>query len=156
MRLNDAILGSVFLGIALLVLWNVRTLPTIPGQDIGPAAFPGLLATLLIICSVILIVRGVRTRGPQTWFEAGAWTRSLPHVRNFALVLGGLIFYILFAQTLGFFLCAILILISLFLSLRVRATTAVPLALAATLVVHTIFYKMLKVPLPWGLLPVLW
>lgn len=156
MRLNDAILGSAFLGIALLVLWNVRTLPTIPGQDVGPAAFPGLLAALLIVCSVILIARGIVERGRQNWFEAGDWMRSLPHVRNFALVLGGLLFYILFAQTLGFFLCAILILVSLFLSLRVRATTAVPLAFAAALVVHSVFYKMLKVPLPWGLLPVLW
>ena len=156
MKFNDAILGSTFLGIALLVLWNVRALPTIPGQDVGPAAFPGLLAVLLIVCSAILVVRGVRERGPHGWFEVGDWMRSLPHVRNFALVVGGLIFYILFAQTLGFFLCAVAILVSLFLSLHVPVTTAVPLALAATLVVHTIFYKVLKVPLPWGLLPVLW
>ena len=156
MRLNDAILGATFLGIALLVLWNVRALPTIPGQDIGPGAFPGLLAALLAACSALLILRGIRDRGPQRWFEAQPWMRSVPHLRHFALVIGGLIFYILFAQRLGFFICAILILISLFLSLQVRATVAAPLALAAPLVVHTIFYKMLKVPLPWGLLPVLW
>jgi putative tricarboxylic transport membrane protein len=156
MRLNDAILGSVFLGMALLVLWNIRALPTIPGQDIGPGAFPGLLAALLIVCSALLIQRGIRNRAQQKWFEAGAWMRSAPHLRHFALVVGGLAFYILFAQRLGFFACAILILVALFLSLQVRLTTAVPLALAAALVVHTIFYKGLKVPLPWGLLPVLW
>ena len=29
---------------------------------------------------------------------------------------------------------------------------AVPLALAVTLVIHYAFYKLLKVPLPWGVL----
>jgi putative tricarboxylic transport membrane protein len=28
----------------------------------------------------------------------------------------------------------------------------VPVALAATVVIHLAFYKLLKVPLPWGLL----
>jgi len=39
----------------------------------------------------------------------------------------------------------------------VRARWIVPLALASTLVIHTAFYKLLRVPLPWGLLqPMLW
>jgi putative tricarboxylic transport membrane protein len=30
-------------------------------------------------------------------------------------------------------------------------------AVAATLLIHTLFYKLLRVPLPWGVLePVLW
>ena len=86
----------------------------------------------------------------REWFERGRWTGSPRHVLAFALVVAGLIFYVLLADALGFFLCAIVILIALFLCLQVQATKAVPLAVVSTLVVHTIFYKFLKVPLPWG------
>jgi putative tricarboxylic transport membrane protein len=34
---------------------------------------------------------------------------------------------------------------------------ALPVALASALLIHTIFYKLLKVPLPWGILtPLAW
>ena len=46
---------------------------------------------------------------------------------------------------------------ALFAVLQVRARWILPLAIVLTLVIHTAFYKLLKVPLPWGLLqPVLW
>ena len=34
----------------------------------------------------------------------------------------------------------------------VRRALIAPIALIASLVVHTVFYKLLKVPLPWGVL----
>jgi len=36
--------------------------------------------------------------------------------------------------------------------LGVRLRNALPLALAVALVIHYVFYKLLRVPLPWGLL----
>ena len=47
MKLNDAVLGAVFLALALLVLWTIQGYPKIPGQNVGPAAFPGVAATIL-------------------------------------------------------------------------------------------------------------
>jgi putative tricarboxylic transport membrane protein len=35
---------------------------------------------------------------------------------------------------------------------RVRARLVVPLAIVVTLIIHYVFYKLLHVPLPWGLL----
>jgi hypothetical protein len=32
----------------------------------------------------------------------------------------------------------------------------VPLALVLPLLIHVMFYKLLRVPLPWGVLPVLY
>ena len=49
-----------------------------------------------------------------------------------------------------------LILVSLFLALKVKPALAIPLALLLPVVIHLIFYKLLRVPLPWGVLPVLW
>ena len=45
----------------------------------------------------------------------------------------------------------------MFLTLRVRLALIVPVALVSTLVIHTLFYKGLRVPLPWGVLtPIAW
>ena len=48
MKFNDALSGFLLLLLALAVLFNISSFPTIPGQNIGPAAFPGLLAWLLL------------------------------------------------------------------------------------------------------------
>jgi len=45
-----------------------------------------------------------------------------------------------------------LLLLALFLKLGVRLLTAVIVAPVAVLVIHLLFYKLLKVPLPWGIL----
>ena len=45
-----------------------------------------------------------------------------------------------------------LVLLALFLVLRVPPLRAVLIAVIAALVVHFAFYKLLRVPLPWGVL----
>ena len=47
MKLNDAVFGAIFLTLSLLVLWTIQGYPRIPGQNIGPAAFPGVVAVVL-------------------------------------------------------------------------------------------------------------
>ena len=54
----------------------MQSFPTIPGQNIGPAAFPGLLAALLALCALLLIVRGLRDARRRAWVALGAWVRS--------------------------------------------------------------------------------
>jgi putative tricarboxylic transport membrane protein len=68
------------------------------------------------------------------------------------VLLGSVVFYIVAADTLGFLPTAFIVLMALFLVLRVPPLMAVTVAAIATLLVHTAFYKLLKVPLPWGLL----
>jgi putative tricarboxylic transport membrane protein len=153
-KFNDAVLGFVFLALSIAVLVTVQGYPKIPGQSIGPGAFPGLIAVLLGGCSVALIWRGIRNKGSLV--AVGAWLGSLEHVRNFLITVGALVFYIFAADTLGFLICGALILLCLFWTLRVRPAVALPLALFLPVLIHLIFYKLLRVPLPWGVLPVLW
>jgi putative tricarboxylic transport membrane protein len=155
-RLNDALLGLGFLALSLAVLFDIQSFPSFQGQSIGPGAFPGLIAVLLAFCSVALIWRGWRERREQGVIAVGAWLSSPRHVRNFLVAVGSLLFYIVAADKLGFLMCGATILCLLFLSLRVRPALAVPLALVLPLLVHVMFYKLLRVPLPWGVLPVLY
>ena len=156
MKFNDALLGIAFLALSVAVLVNIQSFPKIPGQSIGPGAFPGLIAILLAGCSFALIWRGWRERETQHLVALGAWLRSPRHVANFAIAVGALVFYIVAADKLGFLICGALILLALFLALRIRPLLAIALALVLPVLIHLIFYKLLRVPLPWGVLPVLW
>ena len=154
MKFNDAVLGAAFLALSIAVLVTVQGFPKIPGQSIGPGAFPGLIAVLLAGCAIALIWRGVRHRTPLV--AMGAWLASPRHVQNFLIAVGGLVFYVIAADKLGFLVCGPIILAALFLTLRVRPLLALALALLVPVLIHLIFYKLLRVPLPWGVLPVLW
>ena len=156
MKFNDMVWGALLMALGVVVLNDVRTYPDIPGQQYGPNAFPGLLAVLLIVCAVMLIVKGWRERTQHLWFEAGAWLQAPPQVRNFAITVGSLLFYIVAAEKIGFLICGSAILMALFRSLRVRPVLIAPIAVISTFVIHAIFYKGLRVPLPWGLVPILY
>ena len=46
----------------------------------------------------------------------------------------------------------VVILLALFLVLDVKPVTAISVAVVGSLLVHFAFYKLLRVPLPWGVL----
>ncbi|MBE7417176.1 MAG: tripartite tricarboxylate transporter TctB family protein [Ideonella sp.] len=158
MKLNDAVFGALFLALSLLVLWTIGSYPKIPGQNIGPAAFPGVAASVLALCSLLLIVQGLRARSREAspWWQRGEWTTRPAQLIAFAVTVGGLLLYVLASERIGFIATGIVMLGSLMLALRVRLAAALIVAVASTLVIHFAFYKGLRVPLPWGVLPVLY
>lgn len=157
MKLNDAFFGLALLALGLAVLFGVQGFPKIPGQPVGPALFPGMIAIGLCIAGVLLVVQGLRRRAGQPWLAWEDWVRSPRHIAALAVVLGSVLFYIFAADALGFLPAATLILLLLFVVLRVPVPRAVLLAIVAALVIHFVFYKLLRVPLPWGVLaPYAW
>ena len=152
MKLNDAVFGLLLMILGAAVLVAVQGYPKIPGQPVGPALFPGLIAAGICICGAILVARGWSQRAGQHWLQWEDWVRSPRHVAALAVLLGAIVFYIVAADMLGFLVTAPTILLALMLVLRVRPVTAVTVAIVATLVVHFAFYKLLRVPLPWGVL----
>lgn len=156
MKLNDAVFGAVFLALSLLVLWTIRDYPKIPGQNIGPAAFPGLISALLAVCSLMLIVKGLRERNGGPWFVRGAWSSQPRQLVAFAVTVGALVLYVVAAEKIGFLILGPVMLVSMMLALGVRVGLALIVAIVATFTIHIAFYKFLRVPLPWGVLPVLY
>ncbi|MCX7273792.1 MAG: tripartite tricarboxylate transporter TctB family protein [Burkholderiales bacterium] len=130
MKFNDALSGAALLALAIAILVNLQGFPKIPGQNIGPGAF----------C-----------------ITPGGWLRSGPRLRSFLVTVGCLLFYIFASERLGFIFSAIGVLGAMFLTLGVRPRLILPIAVVTTLVIHTLFYKGLRVPLPWGvLMPLAW
>jgi putative tricarboxylic transport membrane protein len=156
MKINDAVFGALFGVLSLLVLWTIQSYPRIPGQNFGPAAFPGMAAIGLAVCSLLLVVQGLRTRAAAPWFAAGEWMHRPAQLIAFIVTVAGLALYVVASEKVGFLVIGTLIVAALMLALRVRVIVALPVALVATLVIHIAFYKGLRVPLPWGLLPVLY
>jgi putative tricarboxylic transport membrane protein len=68
------------------------------------------------------------------------------------VLVASVVFYILLANELGFFFTSFLMLVALFKALRVSWRRTLIVAVVATLSVHFAFYKLLRVPLPWGVL----
>jgi len=156
MKLNDAVWGALLIFFSAAILVHVQSFPTIPGQKVGPALFPGVLAVCLAVCAVLLIVKGLASRAQggerARWVELDGWTRSRRHLRAFVAVVGVNVFYITLVDALGFILTGTVYLALLFIVFGVRKKLVVPIALILTLGIHYAFYKLLKVPLPWGIL----
>lgn len=152
MKINDAVFGAVLLVLGLAVLTAASGYPKIPGQNVGPGLFPGLIAVGLAVCALLLIAGGVRRRAQSPWFEPLPWLSSRRHAVAFVTVLGSVVFYIALADRIGFMIVAPLALFAMFLSFRVRPPPAAAIALVASLAIWYAFYKLLRVPLPWGVL----
>ena len=152
MKINDAIFGAILAVLGAVVLVHVQGFPKIPGQQYGPGLFPGSIAAGFVVCGVLLMVSGIRNRAGEPWVSAGDWMRSPQHVRAAALIVAGMAAYILLADVVGFLILAPILLFVWFISLGVRWTTAIVAAVITTFVIWYAFYKLLRVPLPWGVL----
>ena len=156
MKINDAVWGALFLLLGVTVLVHVQSFPTIPGQNVGPALFPGAIAAGLSVCALLLIAQGIAARRRDgehaAWLGAEAWMRSPRHLLAFSVAIGVNVFYILLVDRLGFIPTGVIYLALLFAVFGVRLRNNLALALLVTLGIHYSFYKLLKVPLPWGIL----
>jgi len=145
---TDRWLGLALALLASAVLWTARSFPSVPGQKLGAGFLPTLVGVGLLLCGVALVVRSVRS----SYADDEAVAAGSEHFGSSAVVIGVVVFYILAADTLGFLIVAPLCLFAMFKALRVNAVPALLWAVVGTLVVHFAFYKLLRVPLPWGVL----
>jgi len=133
-----------------VVLWHIQSFPAMPGQKFGPAWFPGLIAVGLAICGALLVRSGVGSG--EALVTRPAWTRQPRAATGVAVVVAGIVFYVLAADRLGFHLTGVALLLVWVRLLGASWRMTIPVALIATLAIHFAFYKALRVPLPWGVL----
>ena len=157
MKLNDAVWGAVLLLLAAAVLVHVQSFGTIPGQKYGPAIFPGLVACGIAICAALLIFDGLKARtehgGARAVGDACA-------VDAFAPAPPGLrardrrqrVLHRRSSRSSDSSRPASSICRRCSRCSGCARAWIVPLAVLLTLAIHTAFYKLLKVPLPWGIL----
>ena len=152
MKFNDAISGVVLLLFAVATIAYTWTFPSLPGQDYGPELFPRIIGGGMVVCSILLIVSGIRHRKSAPLAVFGDWVRSPALVTNFVLVIAAALFYIFASDILGFPLISTIILLVLFMRLGVRVLPSVLISIGVTFCIYQVFAGLLLVPLPLGLL----
>lgn len=155
MQLSDRVTGAVLVALGGLAAWSASSLPGVPGQDVGPAAFPMLIGGGMILCGAMIAL------GIGHSFEVPEEEEPVPGRSRFyglrVLVPPALLlFYMVAVERLGFLLTAAAMVLVAALTLGARPKLAIPLALVAPFLVHLAFYKLLRVPLPEGLLGAPW
>lgn len=145
MRLVDRRVGAVLALLAVAVLWSARAFPNVPGQKLGAAFLPMLVGAGLGLCGLALVLRSFR----GTYADAPD-DGEAERYGGAVAVIGAVAAYLLLADRLGFLLVAPVVLVPLFIALRVKLSHALLWAAVGTVVVHVAFYKLLRVPLPWG------
>ncbi len=162
MRLIEALggLGAILLGAAVFVL--TLSFPALPEGYPGPALFPNLVASLLVLFGGILAWQGVRPGGragcpnataaptaaggaaqPLAAGSAAAWVNAL-------LVIAAVIAYVHLVGRLGFPVTVGLLNLGLMIRLGTPWSAALPVAAATAIGVYLLFARLLLVPLPPG------
>lgn len=147
MRRIDASVGAGLAVLALAVLWSARAFPNVPGQKLGAAFLPMLVGAGLLVCGLALIARSLRGRA---YADHTATPAGSEHFGSSLVVIGAVLAYIVLSERIGFLIIAPLCLMAGFLAFRIGWRRALLWAIGGTLLVHFSFYKLLRVPLPWG------
>jgi putative tricarboxylic transport membrane protein len=165
MRLPDGVTGGFLAALGGVTVYGASFLPPIPGQQIGPSIFPTVVGAGLILCG-LLIALGIGRRfedeaeadlasHQDASAPAAAPPMWLAAVRTLVPI-GAILFYVLTVNTLGFVAVAALMVGVTAYALRASLSLSLVMAVLAPPCVHLVFYKLLRVPLPDGLLPMPW
>lgn len=160
----DRVTGFLVATLGVLAVWGASRLPAMPGQWLGPSAFPTLVGVGLVVTGALIALgvgRGFEEDAPDAVPAhdalAGAdpaaaggplWRAAIPVVL--------LVFYALVVEWLGFVPTAAAILLVVALALGARPRAALALAVVVAPAAHLVFGKLLRVPLAPGLLPMPW
>jgi putative tricarboxylic transport membrane protein len=163
MLLSDRITGLTIAAIGGLAVYGGWLLPPMRGQPVGPSVFPMVVGTGVVLCGLLIAAGIGRTfeeeaeadlaasadhAPPDPAQAKPAWLAALPPAL--------LLFYVLASERLGFLITAAIMAATAAKAFGASTKLATGLALIAPLAIHLIFYKLLRVPLPPGLLAPPW
>ena len=161
MRLPDRVTGLFLVGLGAASAYGGWKLPPVPGQPVGPNVFPLVIGIGLALCGLAIAFGIGHTFEEEEEiipFEGGAAPAPQGKLYGLRALLPPalLIFYVVVAERVGFILTAAIIVFVTATALGARWRLALPLTVLAPIVIHLIFSKLLRVPLPIGLLPMPW
>ena len=133
---TDKAFGEVFAG------------PSFKGFEhkYGPMLFPAVLSGLLVVCLAACFASGSLRRVSKR-VEISKTSKS-----DMFILIGCVVLYVMSAETLGFVLSSMVILLILFRRMRVRSRVAIPATVLLAMLVYQLFAVGLRVPLPRGFL----
>ncbi len=163
MQLSDRLTGGAIAALGSAAFFYGSKLPPVPGQQVGPSAFPMAVGAGLVICGA-LIVFGIGrhfeevAEADMASHTAPELLEPLPAWRNWLALLPPalVLFYALASEPLGFLPTAAIMVAAASFAFGAKPKLAIPLAIIAPFIINLIFLKLLRVPLPGGILPFPW
>jgi len=163
MRLHDRVTGLFLVGLGSVAAYGGWLLPPVPGQPVGPNVFPLVIGIGLAICGLMIAFGiGHTFEEPEELNpnDDGTPVAVVPQGRFYGLRAlfppALLLFYVVSVERIGFILTAAVIVFITSTALGARLKLSIPMAIFAPIGIHLIFYKLLRVPLPAGLVPMPW
>lgn len=165
MRLSDSITGSFVATLGALATYGGSLLPPVPGQNIGPSVFPMVIGVSLVLCGLMIAFGIGRSFEEEAEADLAAVEgpppeaeRADPFLYRLRALLPPalLLFYVYAVDRLGFVPTTAIMIFIAALAFGAKLRLALPLAILAPVGIHLIFYKLLRVPLPPGILPMPW
>ncbi|MBZ9558484.1 MULTISPECIES: tripartite tricarboxylate transporter TctB family protein [unclassified Modicisalibacter] len=158
MAQHDRLSGCLLILFGALVLWRASGFPSMAGLAYGPGLFPSIAAIGLIGCGTIIALGARRpaSRGTSRGESTTGTSRRRANARM-ASLLGVVLGYALLLEPLGFHVASLLLVVAAARIFGLPWGRCLLLAVPLVVAVHALFYSLLHVPLPWGVLtPVAW
>jgi putative tricarboxylic transport membrane protein len=161
MRLPDRVTGLFLVGLGAAAAYGGWRLPPVPGQPVGPNVFPLVIGIGLVLCGLAIafgIGHSFEEEEEIIPFEGGEAPAPQGKLYGLRALLPPalLLFYVVAADRLGFIITAAIMVYVTSTALGAKWKLALPLAALSPFAIHLIFGKLLRVPLPAGLLPTPW
>ena len=150
MKISDTVVGAGFVAAGALIIAGTMQYPTLDGGYPGPSLFPRILGGLMVAFGGLVGLKGLRTGDTTQEVEWLLLHKSTGFI-NAVFVLVGVAAYILFVEKLGFLLMGALLLFVVMWRLKVPPLKALLVAVVFNTIVHFLFYKIMRVPLPLGI-----
>lgn len=156
MKFSDITLGVSFTLLGLAVLVHGQQMKTSPFFQYGAGFFPSIIGSLLAVCGVILLIKGIRLtlvqQGGFWLIQAGPWMRDRERVINFVLVPLLVVAFIAAIESVGFPLCSVLLVGLLCQRFSGRPLLSWVTAVLVTVFLYLFFQQLMSVQLPMGVL----
>lgn len=153
MRIDDRLFGALIFLLGVLTLWYSAGFPGVAKQFYGPAMFPTVIGWGFVATGIMLAAAGFRRADkPASLLAFPDWRGSRRGVTSVLLMLASIPAFVYLGDTVGFQILAFATLALMYLAAGRTIVTSLAVALAVTLALDLLFRKLLRVPLPGGLL----
>ena len=164
MRISDRISGVFLLLLGAAAFWGGSRLPPVPGQQVGPSAFPMVVGAGLMIVGLLIALHIGRSFEEAAEAELAEHSQPDPEEEAFKrsrrwmafLPPALMVVYYVLSEVIGFIPLATVMIAILAFALNADRKLILPVSLIGAVCIYLTFVKLLRVPLPPGFLPMPW
>ena len=152
LRVSDLVSGLAVAGLGLSIFLRSQTFPAVGGVAIAPSFYPGLIGGVLVLLGLVLALHAVLRKEVFPLVHPLNLLRRPGNAVALLAVPLAIVAYGLISPDIGFIATAFPVSLGVMLAFRVRLGTGALAAFCLTLVFYLVFAKILRVPLPYGLI----